>query len=85
MLTVDTFYIYGQFFLIDKQGPARSAGDKMSFQAKLTGILEVSGPCGDRICQEALSELKMAVKAAGKGTQTENYATCRTGWSEDQG
>jgi len=29
----------------------------------------VSGPRGDRICQEALSELKMAVKAAGEHKQ----------------
>ena len=41
----------------------------MSFKAKLIGILEVSGPRGDRICQEALSELKMAVKAAGEHKQ----------------
>jgi disabled family protein 2 len=32
-------------------------------------VLEVSGPRGDRICQEALSELKMAVKAAGEHKQ----------------
>ncbi|CAG7734249.1 unnamed protein product, partial [Allacma fusca] len=53
----------------DKQDPARFAGDGMSFKAKLIGILEVSGPRGDRICQEALSELKMAVKAAGEHKQ----------------
>lgn len=29
----------------------------------------MSGPRGDRICQEALSELKMAVKAAGEHKQ----------------
>jgi len=29
----------------------------------------VSGPRGDRICQEALSELKIAVKAAGEHKQ----------------
>lgn len=31
--------------------------------------MEVSGPRGDRICQEALSELKVAVKAAGEHKQ----------------
>lgn len=41
----------------------------MTFKGKLIGVLEVSGPRGDRICQEALSDLKMAVKAAGEHKQ----------------
>jgi disabled family protein 2 len=31
--------------------------------------LEVNAPRGDRLCQEALGELKMAIKAAGEHKQ----------------
>lgn len=41
----------------------------MSFKAKLIGILEVSEARGDRMCQEALSDLKMAIRAAGEHKQ----------------
>lgn len=57
------------FFSPDKQDPARFLGEGLLFKGKLIGVLEVSGPRGDRICQEALSELKMAVKAAGEHKQ----------------
>lgn len=49
--------------------PTRFAGDGLTFRAKLIGVLEVNAPRGDRLCQEALSELKMAVKAAGEHKQ----------------
>ena len=32
-------------------------------------MLEVNAPRGDRLCQEALGELKMAIKAAGEHKQ----------------
>ncbi|KAJ8972313.1 hypothetical protein NQ314_000228 [Rhamnusium bicolor] len=41
----------------------------VSFKAKLIGILEVSEARGDRMCQEALSDLKMAIRAAGEHKQ----------------
>ena len=41
----------------------------MSFKAKLIGILEVSEARGDRMCQEALSDLKTAIRAAGEHKQ----------------
>jgi disabled family protein 2 len=44
-------------------------GDGVSFKAKLIGILEVSEARGDRMCQEALSDLKMAIRAAGEHKQ----------------
>ncbi|XP_021965399.1 uncharacterized protein LOC110860631 isoform X3 [Folsomia candida] len=52
-----------------KHDPARFLGEGLTFKGKLIGVLEVSGPRGDRICQEALSDLKMAVKAAGEHKQ----------------
>lgn len=44
-------------------------GDGVSFKAKLIGILEVSEARGDRMCQEALFDLKMAIRAAGEHKQ----------------
>lgn len=41
----------------------------LSFKGKLIGVLEVSEARGDRMCQEALAELKMAVRAAGEHKQ----------------
>lgn len=44
-------------------------GDGVSFKAKLIGILEVSEARGDRMCQEALFDLKVAIRAAGEHKQ----------------
>lgn len=41
----------------------------MSFRAKLIGVLEVPEARGDRMCQEALADLKMAIRAAGEHKQ----------------
>lgn len=49
--------------------PLRFAGEGVTFRAKLIGVLEVNAPRGDRLCQEALGELKMAIKAAGEHKQ----------------
>lgn len=55
--------------LLDKNEPSRFLGDGVSFKAKLIGILEVSEARGDRMCQEALADLKMAIRAAGEHKQ----------------
>lgn len=39
------------------------------FKAKLIGILEVGEARGDRMCQEALQDLKIAIRAAGEHKQ----------------
>lgn len=44
-------------------------GEGVSFKAKLIGILEVSEARGDKMCQEALADLKMAIRAAGEHKQ----------------
>ncbi|XP_035791589.1 protein disabled-like isoform X2 [Anopheles albimanus] len=49
--------------------PGRFFGDGVSFKAKLIGILEVGEARGDRMCQEALQDLKMAIRAAGEHKQ----------------
>ncbi|KAF4525992.1 hypothetical protein B566_EDAN000784 [Ephemera danica] len=49
--------------------PSRFLGDGVSFKAKLIGILEVGEARGDRMCQEALADLKMAIRAAGEHKQ----------------
>lgn len=41
----------------------------MAFKAKLIGILEVGEARGDRMCQEALQDLKIAIRAAGEHKQ----------------
>ena len=39
------------------------------FKGKLIGVLEVQEARGDRICQDALQELKTAIKASGEHKQ----------------
>ncbi|XP_050421792.1 uncharacterized protein LOC126834128 isoform X2 [Adelges cooleyi] len=53
-------------------GAVRFMGDGVTFKAKLIGILEVSEARGDRMCQEALFDLKMAIRAAGEHKQRIN-------------
>lgn len=52
-----------------KNEPTRFLGEGVSFKAKLIGILEVSEARGDRMCQTALADLKMAIRAAGEHKQ----------------
>lgn len=52
-----------------KKEPTRFLGEGVSFKAKLIGILEVSEARGDRMCQAALADLKMAIRAAGEHKQ----------------
>lgn len=53
----------------DKNDPSRFLSDGVSFRAKLIGILEVGEARGDRMCQEALQDLKVAIRAAGEHKQ----------------
>lgn len=57
------------FLFSDKNETSRFLGEGVSFKAKLIGILEVSEARGDRMCQDALSDLKMAIRAAGEHKQ----------------
>lgn len=59
----------GVFGFLDKNETSRFLGEGVSFKAKLIGILEVSEARGDRMCQEALADLKMAIRAAGEHKQ----------------
>lgn len=56
-------------FTTDKNETSRFLGEGVSFKAKLIGILEVSEARGDRMCQDALSDLKIAIRAAGEHKQ----------------
>lgn len=56
-------------FHTDRNDPGRFFGDGVQFKAKLIGILEVGEARGDRMCQEALQDLKMAIRAAGEHKQ----------------
>ncbi|EAT40004.1 AAEL008229-PA [Aedes aegypti] len=55
--------------IANRNEPGRFFGDGVSFKAKLIGILEVGEARGDRMCQEALQDLKMAIRAAGEHKQ----------------
>jgi disabled family protein 2 len=44
----------------------RFAQEGISYRGKLIGVLEVSEARGERMCQEAMADLKMAIKAAGE-------------------
>lgn len=61
------YFVFG--FFLDKNETSRFLGEGVSFKAKLIGILEVSEARGDRMCQEALADLKMAIRAAGEHKQ----------------
>ncbi|XP_011181034.1 protein disabled [Zeugodacus cucurbitae] len=52
-----------------RNDPGRFFGDGVQFKAKLIGILEVGEARGDRMCQEALQDLKIAIRAAGEHKQ----------------
>ena len=58
-----------QYSVAVKNEPTRFLGEGVSFKAKLIGILEVSEARGDRMCQAALADLKMAIRAAGEHKQ----------------
>lgn len=64
-----TLIIISLRFLADRNEPARFFGDGVVFKAKLIGILEVGEARGDRMCQEALQDLKIAIRAAGEHKQ----------------
>ena len=63
--------IYNQFFFffLDKNDPSRFLGEGITFKAKLIGILEVNEARGDKMCQDALNDLKTAIRAAGEHKQ----------------
>ncbi|XP_065359953.1 protein disabled isoform X2 [Calliphora vicina] len=61
--------ISGDNYLKYRNDPGRFFGDGVQFKAKLIGILEVGEARGDRMCQEALQDLKMAIRAAGEHKQ----------------
>lgn len=44
-------------------------GEGITFKAKLIGILEVNEARGDKMCQDALNDLKTAIRAAGEHKQ----------------
>ena len=44
-------------------------GEGQTFKGKLIGVLEVEEARGDRMCQDALQELKTAVRASGEHKQ----------------
>ena len=44
-------------------------GDGQVFKGKLIGVLEVPEARGDRMCQNAIQELKMAIRASGEHKQ----------------
>lgn len=56
-------------FLPVKNDPSRFLGEGMPFRAKLIGVLQVPEARGDRMCQDALSDLKIAIRAAGEHKQ----------------
>lgn len=57
------------FYFSDKNDPTRFLGEGITFKAKLIGILEVSEARGDKMCQDALNDLKTAIRAAGEHKQ----------------
>ena len=61
-----------QFALGKGGNEQKFIGDGQTFKGKLIGVLEVKEARGDRMCQDALQELKMAIKASGEHKQRVN-------------
>lgn len=59
------------FFVIPGRGgnEQKFMGEGQMFKGKLIGVLEVQEARGDRMCQDALQELKTAIKASGEHKQ----------------
>ena len=61
----------GLFFVVSVKGgnEQKFMGEGQMFKGKLIGVLEVQEARGDRMCQDALQELKTAIKASGEHKQ----------------
>ena len=59
------------FFIFTVKGgnEQKFMGEGQMFKGKLIGVLEVQEARGDRMCQDALAELKTAIKASGEHKQ----------------
>ena len=59
------------FFIFTVKGgnEQKFMGEGQLFKGKLIGVLEVQEARGDRMCQDALAELKTAIKASGEHKQ----------------
>ena len=59
------------FFMFTVKGgnEQKFMGEGQLFKGKLIGVLEVQEARGDRMCQDALAELKTAIKASGEHKQ----------------
>ena len=59
------------FFVVSVKGgnEQKFMGEGQMFKGKLIGVLEVQEARGDRMCQDALQELKTAIKASGEHKQ----------------
>ena len=59
------------FFMFTVKGgnEQKFMGEGQMFKGKLIGVLEVQEARGDRMCQDALAELKTAIKASGEHKQ----------------
>ena len=64
-------------FLLGRGGNEQKfVGDGQTFKGKLIGVLEVKEARGDRMCQDALQELKMAIKVRSFGDHFKLIKNC---------
>ena len=63
--------LWAMFFIFTVKGgnEQKFMGEGQMFKGKLIGVLEVQEARGDRMCQDALAELKTAIKASGEHKQ----------------
>ena len=62
-------HVTGHIFSDLKNDPSRFESPGINFNAKLIGIDEISSARGDKMCQESIQRLKLAVKSSGQHKQ----------------
>lgn len=66
---IGSYILFTLYFVDLKNDPSRFDPPGVNFNAKLIGIDDVSNARGDKMCQESMYRLKIAIKQSGQHKQ----------------